>query len=174
MRNNYAIHWPQFYTATVYEWRNLLAHDNCKDIIISSLKFLVDEKRVNLYGFVIMSNHVHLIWHPLAEHKPSEIQASFMRHTAKQLKRTLINSNNDELEKFKVSKYDRSYQIWKREPLSIELFTPEVLIQKLEYIYSNPVKAGLCKHPEEYQYSSARFYFEGNDQFDMLTHYSGN
>jgi hypothetical protein len=42
--------------------------------------------------------------------------------------------------------------------------------QKLDYIHYNPVKAGLCKLPEDYYYSSAKFYFDGVDAFEMLTH----
>jgi putative transposase len=44
-----------------------------------------------------------------------------------------------------------------------------VFNQKLDYIHYNSVKAGLCKLPEDYYYSSAKFYFNGVDAFDMLT-----
>ena len=54
--------YPQFFTATILEWKHLLANDTYKDIIISSLKFLVNDGRVIIYGFVIMPNHIHLIW----------------------------------------------------------------------------------------------------------------
>ena len=121
-----------------------------------------------------MSNHFHSIWQPLFGFTPSDIQASFMKHTARQLKRSLINNNKNALEEFKVNKYDREYQIWKREPLSIELRTPAVFDQKLEYIHYNPVKAGLSINPEDYYYSSSRFYYDGTDHFRMLTHFSGN
>ncbi len=40
----------------------LLKPDKYKDIIISSLEFLVKEKRIKVYGFAIMSNHIHVIW----------------------------------------------------------------------------------------------------------------
>ncbi len=56
---------PQFFTATIYEWNPLLKDDNVKDIIIISLRFLVRANRISLYGFVIMSNHLHLIPPPL-------------------------------------------------------------------------------------------------------------
>ena len=46
--------------------------------------------------------------------------------------------------------------------------------KKLEYIHSNPVRAGICTYPEEYQYSSAKYYHSGVDDFGMLSHYSGN
>ncbi len=78
------------------------------------------------------------------------------------------------LEEFKVNKYDRHYQFWKREALSIELFTPAVFNQKLVYIHNNPVRAGLCINPEDYFYSSGRFYHNGTNDFGMLSHFSGN
>ena len=51
---------------------------------------------------------------------------------------------------------DRKYQIWQRNPLSIDLWTKEVYIQKMEYIHNNPVRAELCIYPEQYKYSSAK------------------
>ena len=44
----------QFFTATVLEWKPLLKEDKYKDIIIESLRFLVKEKRVTVYAFVII------------------------------------------------------------------------------------------------------------------------
>ena len=170
MKQVYPIYYPQFFTATILEWKHLLEDDKYKDIIINSLKFLVTEKRIILNAFVIMSNHMHLIWQPTFEFTPSDIQASFMKQTAKQLKLTLTKNDAIALQDFKVNKYDRNYQIWKREPLSIELFTPDVFIQKLGYIHNNPVRAGLCSYPEEYHYSSAKFYETGVDEFGMLSY----
>lgn len=72
-----------------------------------------------------------------------------------------------------MNKYDRDYQIWKREPLSVELPSAKMFKQKLEYIHYNPVEAGICIKPEDYYYSSASFYLDGVDSFGMLKHFSG-
>ena len=45
---------------------------------------------------------------------------------------------------------------------------------KTGYIHQNPVAAGLVAFEEEYKYSSARFYLTGEDEFGLLTHYTGN
>ena len=68
---------------------------------------------------------------------------------------------------------DRKHHFWKRNSLMIELFTPKVFRQKLDYIHQNPVAAGLCNNAEEYTYSSASFYEVGEDCFNMLEHYAG-
>ncbi|HMI78807.1 MAG TPA: hypothetical protein VK484_08435 [Ferruginibacter sp.] len=86
----------------------------------------------------------------------------------------LIKNDKAVLEQFKVDKYDRTYQVWKREPLSVELRTAAVFDQKLDYIHYNPVEAGLCIYTEDYHYSSARFYHIGVDSFGILTHFTGN
>lgn len=174
MNQSYPEYWPQYFTATIYEWKHVLAHDECKDIVIDSLRFLVTSKWIVLNAFVIMSNHIHLIWQPMFGFSPSNIQSSFMKYTAQQLKRLLEKRNSKLLSSLLVNKEDRKYQVWKRRPLSVELSTPAVFDQKLNYIHYNPVKAGLCFNPEGYYYSSAAFYHDGTDNFGMLTHYSGN
>jgi len=54
--------WPQFFTATIQNWKQLLKDDGYKDIIIECLKFLVKEQRIELNAFVVMSSHVHIIF----------------------------------------------------------------------------------------------------------------
>ena len=142
--------------------------------MVITLKFLVDNNRIELSAFVIMSNHVHIIWQPLQHYTLTNIQSSFMRHTSKQIFKKLSVEDPTMLEKLKVNKYDGDYQVWKREPLSIELFTEKVFLQKFEYIHNNPVAAGLVIFAEDYKYSSAKFYHTGLDEFNMITHYTGN
>jgi REP element-mobilizing transposase RayT len=169
----YPTEWPQFFTATIMNWKPLLATEKYKMIVVESLQYLVINKRIELNAFAIMDNHIHLIWQPLPGHTLTSIQLSFMKFTAQRIKFELAIDNPKLLEKCRVNKTDRKYQIWKRKPLSIELSSEKVFFQKLEYIHNNAVKAGLCSFQEEYKYSSAMFYETGIDQFNILTHYLG-
>jgi len=174
MNPEHTIHAAQYFTATIHEWQPVLADDRHKDIIIDSFQYLVNDKRIELNAFVIMTNHIHLIWQVLTNFTPTGVQASFMKYTAQQIKRSLMKNDLDRLSGFKVNKYDREYEIWKRKPFSIDLLNESMFKQKLEYIHYNPVRAGLCSLPEEYYYSSAKFYYDGTNSFGMLKHYSGN
>ena len=69
--------YPQFFTATNLGWKKLLKPDKYKDIVINSLRFLVKENGIILYGFVIMDNHLHLIWQMQAAVKPADVQRDF-------------------------------------------------------------------------------------------------
>lgn len=169
---SYPVFWPQFYTATILEWKPLLQQDKYKHVVIESLRFLVTEKRITLNAFVIMSNHLHLIWQPLNEFTPDRIQHSLMSFTAHQFKNDLEINHPQVLSHFKVDAKDRDYQFWERNSLGVDLFNETVFMQKLDYIHWNPVKASLCSLPEEYYYSSAKFYESGVDDFGMLTHYN--
>ena len=97
---------------------------------------------------------------------------SFSKFTAHRFKKHLTGTN--QLELYRSDKTDRAFQFWKRDPLAILVSTEKIFISKLEYIHKNPAKWGLCTHPEEYRWSSAKFYREGIDEFNMLTHSGSN
>lgn len=109
---------PQFFTATILNWEKLLANDKYKDIVIESLKFLVTHNRIFVYAFVIMPNHIHLIWQMKEGINPSHVQRDFLKYTAQQIKFDLQKNQPEVLERFKVSVKDRNYQIWEHRPLS--------------------------------------------------------
>lgn len=165
---------PQFFTATILEWKPLLKQDKYKAVIIESLRFLVAEKRVIVYAFVIMPNHLHLIWQIQAGHKRENVQRDFLKFTAQQIKLDLLANHPAVLPHFEVKSKDRAYQFWERNPLSIDLYNHKTFLQKLEYIHANPVQARwqLAPQAEAYHYSSARFYDTGIDDWGFLTHYA--
>ena len=165
-------YYPDYFTATILEWKHLLKQDKYKNIIISSLEFLVKEKRIKVYAFAIMSNHIHVIWQVQSDFQPKDIQLSFMKYTAQMIIKDLRNNHQEVLEIFKVKASDRKYQIWERNPLSVSLWSQPVFKQKVDYIHSNPVVAGLCQFPEEYKYSSASFYIKADTTWSFLTHYN--
>ena len=164
---------PCFFTATILEWKPLLKPDKFKDIIISSLQFLVTNNRIVVYGFVIMNNHIHIIWQVEDSYDLSDVQHSFMKYTAQMMIKELRNHHPNVLVLFNVKAADRKYQIWERNPLSVSLWNRSVFEQKLDYIHYNPVRANLVSIPEAYRYSSASFYLQGESEWFFLSHYNG-
>jgi putative transposase len=164
--------YPTFFTATILEWKKLLQPHKYKDIIIGSMKFLVEKERIKMNAFVVMPNHLHLIWQMKPLIDPDDVQRDFLKYTAQQIKFDLLKHYPAVLAHFRVDAADRDYQFWERRPLSVELRTNKVYQQKLDYIHWNPVRASLCRLPEEYIYSSASFYQTGVDNWGSLTHYN--
>ncbi|CAN5626719.1 hypothetical protein BH10BAC3_BH10BAC3_28930 [soil metagenome] len=51
-----------FFTETINEFRHLLHDDAYKLIVIESLQWLVKAGLLTISAYVIMPNHIHLIW----------------------------------------------------------------------------------------------------------------
>ena len=98
-------------------------------------------------------------------------QRDFLKFVSQTIKRDLQKNHPRVLEKFYVGAKDRKYQFWKRNPLSIDLWTKEMFKQKMEYIHYNPVTADLCAYAEDYKYSSTKFYETCEDEFGIMTHW---
>jgi hypothetical protein len=52
---------PYFLTCTVIEWLPVFTRTETVDILLDSWQFLQSERRLKLYGYVILENHLHLI-----------------------------------------------------------------------------------------------------------------
>jgi hypothetical protein len=71
-----------FLTATIHKWLPLLADESNKALIIDYLRKLSVERKIIVYGFVIMPNHVHFIWKQIAYNGKETAQGSFLKYTA--------------------------------------------------------------------------------------------
>src|SRR5690606_22600110 len=112
---------PYFLTCTVIHWIDLFSRKDYKDIIVESLNYCVREKSLTLYGWVIMSNHIHLIGRCDPPGGMSGFLRDFKKFTSKKfitIIETISESRNDWLlDKFsfeaKRTKRADNYKIWK-------------------------------------------------------------
>jgi putative transposase len=165
---------PSFLTAVCYDFKMLLEEEKYKLIVINSLKYIVHTGEIVIYGYVIMGNHIHLIWHAIGTKTNEQLQRSLLKFTADEFKKNLKISNEQFLAEFLVNKKDRNFQFWKRDSMQIDLYSEKFFRQKLKYIHMNPVKAGLCALPEDYLYSSAKFYETGLDKWELINELTVN
>lgn len=157
-----------FWTATIHKWKSLLYFPEQKEMIINSLKHLHEKKLVTIYAFVIMPNHIHIIWKQNKRNGKEMPRSSFMKHTA----RELLKKVNDygKSKNFKVLATNKKHQVWQPDSYSIELYSKKFITQKLDYIHGIPTKGRWkqCKDGTEYKYSSSKFYTSGFDDFKLL------
>ena len=135
-------------------------------IVARSLRFMVDNNRVQIHAFVIMNNHMHLLWNILHPNKLEDVQRDLLKFTAQTIVNDLRKNDPGSLKNYYVGLKDRKHQVWERNPLSVPVWREEVVKQKLDYIHSNPVKAGYCKYPEDY--SSAALYYGLPSEWDFV------
>lgn len=157
-----------FWTATINKWQKLLQENEFKEIILSSFRYLSSSGKIDIFGFIIMPNHVHTIWRCNELNGKESPQGSFLKYTAHQFKKILSVEN--QLQNYSVSALNKSYEFWQRDPLAIHLYSPEIAYQKLDYIHNNPIteRWQLAKESSDYFYSSASYYEFNDHKFGFL------
>lgn len=156
-----------FITATVVDWIDVFTRQRYNDIVIDSLKYCRRNKGMILYGYVIMSSHIHLIIQS-SDGKLSDLVRDFKKFTAKNILESIQNEPESRrewmLERFKKAtethSRNKKYQFWQYGNHAEEIFSNSFLWSKLDYIHMNPVKAGIVEKAREYRYSSASNYVE--------------
>lgn len=162
-----------FWTDTIKDWKRLLKPDKYREIVITSWQELNDRKMVTIYGFVIMPNHLHVVWEMKEPNGKEMPHASFNKYTSHMILKDLKVSHPDVLPYFKVDDPERSHRIWQRDPLAVLMDNQQKVEQKIVYMHNNPLheRWNLADRPKNYRWSSAGFYETGVDEFGILTHY---
>ena len=159
-----------FWTATINNWQRLLMKDEYKNVIINFLTYLSELGKIDVFGFVVMPNHIHLIWRINEMNGKETAQGSFLKYTAHEFKKMLKTDKDNNLATYAVNANNKSLEFWQRDSLAVHLYTKEVAYQKLDYTHYNPCTDywQLARDPCEYWYSSARFYKMGENNYSFL------
>lgn len=169
MRKSYtALNKIYFWTATIHKWYPLLLPNENKDLLLSYLRYLSEQGFITVFGFVIMPNHIHLIFRQNKLNGKENPKSSFLKYTAHELLKKLKIKGKSHF--YEVNMSNKKHQIWQRDAMGIEIYSEKVAQQKLDYIHTNPVKGrwNLAKDYLSYDYSSVGFYETGIDEFGFL------
>jgi len=173
-------HLPYFCTITILDWLPIFIDARYIDPIIDSLKFCREKKGLQLFAFVVMPNHLHLI---AGSDAPLEresllvpgsddlhaIMRDFKRFTSRTIHERLVTDGRKTLLTWLADAAESArgrrneFSLWRPgfEPRAIH--SQKVLNQKLDYLHGNPVRKGLVSKPEDWFYSSASFYVGDED-----------
>ena len=152
-----------FVTMTIVDWIDLFSRQIYFDLITDNLRFCQANKGLDIYEYVIMTNHVHMIC--LGNGTPlSDILRDFKSFTSKELVKLIKGNPKESRKKWildtfkkagKKNPLNENYQVWQNFNYPTLLEAPYLIDQKTEYIHMNPVVAGFVSEPYEYYYSSA-------------------
>ncbi|MBT8219504.1 MAG: transposase [Bacteroidia bacterium] len=157
-----------FVTLTTVGWMDVFTRLIYKNDIIESLAYCKKSKGLQLYAYVIMSNHLHLIVSAEETHDLSDILRDFKKYTAKKIINRIRNETESRKEWMlvnmiyhaKYNKRNHTYQFWQQDNHPIRLESPKWIETRLNYIHMNPVRAGVVDQACDYRHSSARSYYE--------------
>lgn len=163
-----------YLTFQIVGWVDIFTRKIYRDIIIESFKYCQEHKGLELYSYVIMSNHIHLMARSLRGDLSGTIR-DFKNYTSKRFLETInenIESRSDWMkivfEYHGKYKNKQTYQLWTNENHAELIYCQKFIEQKIEYIHNNPVRAGIVVNPEDYLYSSARNYADLESKIEIL------
>ena len=158
-----------FVSFSVINWIDLFIRNEYKEVLLKSIQFCQKEKDLELFGWCIMTSHVHLIIG--TKNNPLQnIMRDLKRHTSEELHKAIKSNSRESRREWILWMMKRSaiknkipsgFQLWQPENHPIELSTNKIAHQKLEYMHNNPLEAGFVIKPEDWLYSSAIDYYLG-------------
>ena len=163
-------HYPHFLTCTIVGWLPVFNRPELVDIVLNSWKYLVDHRRLEIFGYVVMEDHLHLI--AKSSNLAKEI-GDFKSFTARQIIDWLKDRGHQRLLDQLVwnkerHKADRDYQLWQEGSHPEQIQSVEMMWQKLEYMHNNPVRRGYIALPEHWRRSSASNYLKVPSVFEHV------
>jgi len=109
--------------------------------LVEKALLFFDAQRYRLHAWIVMPNHVHVLFTPEPRWSLSVILGSWKSYTANEANKLL----------------KRSGQFWQEDYFDRFIRDAEHFAHALDYIEMNPVKPGLCFQPEQWSFGSARY-----------------
>ncbi len=157
-----------FISFAVVYWIDLFIRKEYKDIILESWQYCQQHKDLEVYGWCIMTSHIHMIigskGRPL-----SKIVGEMKSFTSTSLKKSIIDNPKESRKEWvlwlmeragKKNSNNKGWQLWQQHNKPLEILHEDMFYQKLDYIHKNPVEAGFVENEEDYLYSSAQDFYD--------------
>ena len=152
-----------FLTLQIVYRVDLFSRRRYRDILADSLNNCIEHKGMNVFSYVIMTNHIYMS--ASDEHKNlRKVLGEMKTHTSKKFIKSIFSEPESRrewmLKLFSHAafrhKRNENDQFRAHENQAEECFSPSFRFQRIKYIHENPVEAEIVAREEDYLYSSAR------------------
>ena len=171
IRNQGATH---FLTFTIMGWIDIFSGQKYRDLILEIFTFCREKKELLIGAYVIMSNHIHVIW-TAPNNNLSDIIRDFKTFTSKAITNAVKKEPESRLDwllymfQYYANETNANdyFKVWTGQNHPEEICSEGFMRQKIQYIHQNPVRAGFVSEPEHYVYSSALNYSDKNGLIEI-------
>ena len=133
-----------FITTDAVKRAHVFRRDIIKRLLVDSLNTGRILRQYDLYAFVIMPNHIHLILQCLNEHTPSDVVREYKKATASLFLRQYEVEENQAALDFSSRAVkpgqNKTHAIWEADYEAKNVFSRDFLRQKLDYMHNNPLQ----------------------------------
>lgn len=151
----------RFITFSCYRRHRYLIDLPTRKAVIDQLSVLRNRHEVKILGYVIMPEHMHLVLWPPEDMSLGLVIGQLKGRISKDIlshKRKSANTHHGIL-----VRSDGRAAVWQRRCYDHNCRLPEVVIEKINYCHNNPVTRGLVATPDDWPWSSSRWYSGGGD-----------
>jgi len=149
----------RFLTFSCHRRMNLFLDPEAINLFIKSLDWIRKKYRLQLLGYVVMPNHVHLVIYPQEEVPLGRVIGDLKAHSAYHIINQWKSNHHQILRKMEVTRNNKSvYAFWQRRCYDHNCREIKIVREKIVYCHNNPVRAGLVSAPDEWLWSSYRWY----------------
>jgi len=151
-----------FITTTFRDWLSLLINDKYYQIIIDSIAFCLVKYKADLIVYSLMPNHIHMVLFFGDQPRIPEFMRDLKKYTSTKIRQNLDHDHRSALiEKLRFEKGMQRFKVWKERYDAVIIRDQRVLATKINYIHENSVRKGLVENPEDWEFSSAKYYLNG-------------
>lgn len=152
-----------FITCTIVDWIDVFTRPEYKYIITDSLNYCIKNKGLDVFAWVLMTNHLHLLVRAREGYVLTHILRDFKKFTSKKLSEKILEIGESRrewmLDRFhflaRKTKRAENYKVWRDDNHPILMQNPDWIEQRINYIHQNPVRQEIVTRPEDYKFSSA-------------------
>ncbi|MGC2818462.1 MAG: transposase [Candidatus Sulfotelmatobacter sp.] len=155
LHRTYGAHHLHFITCSCYRRLPLLGTARSRDAFVKILEQTRERYRFVVVGYVVMPEHIHLLLTEPEVGTLSTVMQVVKQRTAHALLPKRERRNPRQRLLF-ANEPKRAF--WQARSYDLNVWTTKKRVEKLRYIHRNPVKRGLVGAPEEWRWSSYRFY----------------
>lgn len=146
----------------------MFCRDDYFQVLVDSLNFCIENKGLQVHGYVIMPNHFHAVCSQL-NGKLSEVIRDIKRHTASVILEKLREESRITWLRAFEKAGDSTPKLWDESFHPMQVHTQQFFDQKLGYMHNNPLRAGFVINPEDWKYSSAAFCYKQEESLVPVT-----
>ena len=169
-----------FTTSTVIDWMDVFTRPLYKQIIVESLKYCQAQKGLEIYAWVLMTNHLHMIVSIESNQSTntiSDVLRDFKKFTSKAIVKAIQDNPAESRKEWLLNRFwfrgvndskIKNYKFWQDGSYIETIYSYEFYKEKLNYIHMNPVKQEIVEKPEDYIYSSVRNYNGQKGMIDVI------
>jgi putative transposase len=153
-RNSEGLYLVSF--ATVF-WIDVFVRELYFQIMVNSMKHCRQNLGMELYAYCIMPSHVHLVFRDKNK-RPEILLGRLKEFISKQITKAINDNREESRKEWLLWMFTRAglkscnvkgKQFWQHNNKPIELFSADVIDQKINYIPTNPVMAGFVLNDED-------------------------